>query len=68
VLLPQPEIDYAILDGGRYMFARKDGVLLGGTHERGDPTLEPDLAAKARILDGHARFFASMGGLRPLTS
>lgn len=35
VLLPQPEIDYAYsLDNG-YMFPRPDGLLLGGTFERG---------------------------------
>jgi hypothetical protein len=39
------------------MFSRRDGVLLGGTHEEGVFTLEPDLLAKQRILDGHARLF-----------
>lgn len=35
VLLPQPEIDYAYsLDNG-YMFPRPDGLILGGTFERG---------------------------------
>jgi glycine/D-amino acid oxidase-like deaminating enzyme len=60
VLLPQPEVDYAVLYGDLYMFSRRDGVLLGGTHEEGDFTLEPDLAAKQRILDGHARLFAAV--------
>ena len=37
VLLPQPEIDYAIeTDSGMYMFSRSDGVILGGTADRGD--------------------------------
>jgi D-amino-acid oxidase len=58
VLLPQPEVDYAVLTNhDLYMFSRRDGVLLGGTHEEGVFTLEPDLVAKARILDGHARLF-----------
>ena len=61
VLLPQPEVDYAVLAGDLYMFSRRDGVLLGGTHERGVTTLEPDLEAKARILDGHARLFRALG-------
>jgi glycine/D-amino acid oxidase-like deaminating enzyme len=60
VLLPQPEVDYAILAGDLYMFARRDGVLLGGTHERGVSTLEPNLDAKRVILEGHARFFAAI--------
>jgi D-amino-acid oxidase len=57
VLLPQPEVDYAVLYNNLYMFSRRDGVLLGGTHEEGVETLEPNLEAKARILDGHARLF-----------
>jgi glycine/D-amino acid oxidase-like deaminating enzyme len=36
MLLPQPEIDYAYsLDNG-YMFPRPDGLILGGTFERGE--------------------------------
>jgi len=35
-LLPQPEIDYLTLgDNLTYMFPRRDGILLGGTFERG---------------------------------
>ena len=62
VLLPQPEVEYAVLSGELYMFARRDGVLLGGTHERGVGTLEPNLAARRRILEGHARLFAGLRG------
>jgi glycine/D-amino acid oxidase-like deaminating enzyme len=61
VLLPQPEVDYATLAGDFYMFSRSDGVLLGGTHEKGVATLDPNLEAKRRILDGHAKFFAALG-------
>jgi glycine/D-amino acid oxidase-like deaminating enzyme len=60
VLLPQPEIDYAILYGDLYSFARRDGLLLGGTHEEGDWSLDPDLAAKERIVAGHARLHAAL--------
>jgi D-amino-acid oxidase len=60
-LLPQPEIDYITLaPSGLYMFPRSDGILLGGTFERGNWTLEPDPAALTRILDGHRRFFTAM--------
>ncbi len=49
-LLPQPEVDYITLGDDLYMFPRHDGILLGGTWERGVSTLEPDLAARNRIL------------------
>jgi glycine/D-amino acid oxidase-like deaminating enzyme len=55
-LLPQPEIDYlTVSDQLLYMFPRRDGILLGGTFERGVESLAPDPAAIARILDGNAR-------------
>jgi glycine/D-amino acid oxidase-like deaminating enzyme len=54
VLQPQPEVDYAwINDEDLYMFPRRDGILLGGTHERGVESLEPDREAERRILEGH---------------
>ena len=56
-LLPQPEVRYAVLHGDLYMFSRSDGVLLGGTHENGVWSLDPDPAAKERILSGHREFF-----------
>jgi len=59
-LLPQPEIDYCTLAGELYMFPRHDGILLGGTHEEGMWSLEPNLAAKSRILAGQARIFGGM--------
>jgi D-amino-acid oxidase len=61
VLLPQPEVDYAVIAGDLYMFARSDGVLLGGTHERGVATLEPNLEAKSDLLQRHSEFFAGFG-------
>ncbi len=60
VLLPQPEIDYITLVNELYMFPRQDGILLGGTHERGVWTLNPDLEAQTRIVSGHQQFFAQM--------
>lgn len=60
-LLPQPEVDYITLPGnGLYMFPRSDGILLGGTFERGVWTLDPDPEAERRILDGHRAFFDGM--------
>jgi len=57
VLLPQPEVNYIVLADELYMFPRQDGIVLGGTHVRGDWSLEPDLVAKSHILAGHARVF-----------
>jgi len=41
VLLPQPQVNSAVLFGDDYMFPRCDGVLLGGTHEREVWTFDP---------------------------
>ncbi len=62
VLLPQPEVDYITLAGSLYMFPRRDGILLGGTTERGVSDLEVNEEAKAAVMEGHARFFAGFGG------
>ena len=57
ILEPQPEIRYAAQGGFGYMFPRADGILLGGTFERGewDPTPQP--ADIARIVASQKRFF-----------
>jgi glycine/D-amino acid oxidase-like deaminating enzyme len=60
ILLPQPEVDYCTLAGDLYMFPRTDGILLGGTHEVGVWTLEPNLEAKQRIVAEQAKLFAGM--------
>lgn len=61
VLLPQPEVDYCYLSPAGYMFPRSDGIILGGTFEHGNWSLEPDANATARILEGNA---AAAKGLR----
>jgi len=61
VLLPQPEVDYALTtSGGLYMFPRRDGIMLGGTRESGVETLEPNPEAARNILAGHRKIFESM--------
>lgn len=61
VLLPQPEVDYIVLgDNNLYMFPRQDGILLGGTFERGDWSLEPNPIETERILTGHTNLFRGM--------
>ena len=60
ILFPQPEVDYIVVQDGLYMFPRSDGILLGGTFERGDGSLDFDTEAEQRIVEGHQRLFAGM--------
>jgi D-amino-acid oxidase len=58
ILLPQPEIRYAFNGRMGYMFPRPDGILCGGTFERGVEIAEPQPEDIDRILASHAGFFA----------
>ena len=60
ILFPQPEVDYNVIQDGLYMFPRSDGILLGGTFERGNASLEFNAEAERRIVEGHRRLFAGM--------
>jgi D-amino-acid oxidase len=40
------------------MFPRSDGIVLGGTFERGNWSTSVDLATQTRILAGHQAIFA----------
>ena len=61
VLLPQPEIDYATVGpGDLYMFSRRDGVILGGTHERGVWSLDVNAAEAERVFQGHRQLFGAL--------
>jgi D-amino-acid oxidase len=60
ILLPQPEVNYNTIAREGYMFGRRDGIVLGGTFDRGEWSLTPDPAAIARILDGHSSIFGAM--------
>lgn len=55
ILEPQPEIDYCYLLASPivYMFPRSDGILLGGTFERGNWSTDVDLVTQTRILAAH---------------
>ena len=55
VLLPQPEIDYCYLKDTIYMFPRGDGIVLGGTFEHDQWSLEPDPNTTLATLDANAR-------------
>ena len=55
VLLPQPEVDYALETGdGMYMFSRTDGVILGGTADRGNWSTEVDPATTDALIRRHS--------------
>ena len=62
-LLPQPELDYMTIGpNGIYMFPRHDGVLLGGSFERGVDNTDIDPAVTQRILEGNGELFGAMHG------
>src|SRR5215472_7998815 len=62
-LLPQPEVEYSVVyGGGLYMFSRHDGILLGGTHDEGDWSLEVDNQVRDEIVAKQKEFFDSMKG------
>lgn len=70
MLVPQPEVDYAtsggvpgssIARGGFiHMAPRSDGIALGGTAERGVWDLEPNEAARRRIVESHIELYRAM--------
>ena len=70
VLIPQAEINYAIGGnapgappgvGGFSMQPRRDGIILGGTGEKGEWSLEPNAAAREYLVNSNMNFFAAMG-------
>jgi D-amino-acid oxidase len=61
VLAPQPEVTYLTIGpGDLYMMSRADGVVLGGTHERGVWSLDPNPVEAERILNGHRKLFSEV--------
>jgi D-amino-acid oxidase len=73
VMVPQPEVQYHTNGGvppvpgaslGIHMMARSDGIVLGGTSQRGVWTLEPDEAERKRVVDSHIAVFGAMKGQR----
>ena len=56
VVEPQAEVDYMVVAPreGLYMLPRRDGIVLGTTHERGSWALAPSAEETARLLAGHA--------------
>jgi D-amino-acid oxidase len=73
VMTPQAEVNYHTNGGvppvpgaslGIHMMARSDGIILGGTSQRGVWTLEPDEAERKRVVDSHIAVFSAMKGAR----
>ena len=60
VLPPQHEVRYAFTGVAGYMFPRADGILLGGTFERGETDPTPQPADIARIVTRHSELFGSL--------
>jgi D-amino-acid oxidase len=60
ILLPQPEVDYIALAGGSYMFPRTDGIVLGGSQERGEWSTATTPEVQDRILEGNRSMFRGM--------
>lgn len=70
VLVPQPEVDYGTFGGlpgsfpagglGIHMQPRSDGIVLGGTSERGEWSTEPNREAMERIVGAHGAVFSAM--------
>ena len=59
ILLPQPEIDYCYLGSG-YMFPRSDGIVLGGTFDRDDWSLDVRRDQADEILTSHTEIMKSV--------
>jgi glycine/D-amino acid oxidase-like deaminating enzyme len=73
VMVPQPEVQYHTNGGvppvpgaslGIHMMARSDGIVLGGTSQRGVWTMEPDEAERKRVVDSHIAVFSAMKSAR----
>ena len=66
VLVPQSEVNYTTFGGlpgaGGFihMQPRADGIVLGGTAQEGEWSLEPDEEARRRIVEEHIRLFDAM--------
>jgi len=74
VMTPQPEVNYHTNGGvppvpgaslGIHMMSRSDGIILGGTSQRGVWTLEPDEDERKRVVDSHIAVFGAMQGAHP---
>jgi glycine/D-amino acid oxidase-like deaminating enzyme len=76
VAVPQPEVEYGTNGGlsspvstpgiGIHMMPRSDGIIMGGTSEKGVWTLDVNEEERKRIVEGHIELFQAMRrGLAP---
>jgi D-amino-acid oxidase len=59
MLAPQPLVQYAYTLPAGYMFPRADGIVLGGTFERGEWSTAAEPATVQRILASHRNLFSN---------
>ncbi len=67
---PQPDVNYGTNGGvhvstgapgiGIHMMPRSDGLILGGTSERGEWSLDVNEEERRRIVEGHIELFDAM--------
>jgi D-amino-acid oxidase len=60
ILVPQPEVTYIAEKDDLYMFPRADGIVLGGTRERGVSSLEVNAESARTIIAREHALFAAM--------
>jgi glycine/D-amino acid oxidase-like deaminating enzyme len=70
VAIPQPEVNYGTNGGlrnpvaepgiGIHMMPRSDGIVLGGTSEKGVWTLDVNEGERKRIVEGHIELYQAM--------
>jgi len=58
--VPQAEIDYIAQSGSYSVFPRRDGIILGGSNERGVSTLHNDAEIIEGIVEGTQKIFQGM--------
>jgi glycine/D-amino acid oxidase-like deaminating enzyme len=77
VAIPQPEVNYGTNGGlrnpsatpgiGIHMMPRSDGMVMGGTSEKGVWTLEVNEEERKRIVEGHIELFQAMREANPIS-
>jgi glycine/D-amino acid oxidase-like deaminating enzyme len=60
VMIPQAKVNYNLISNHYYMFPRTDGIILGGTYNRGSTNLSPDPVHRKRIIETHQATFRKM--------
>lgn len=64
LLMPQPEVNYNLITNATYMFPRSDGIVLGGTYDKGQWDATPTELAKRSIFAANQRVFSEMARIQ----